>query len=315
MRRLSLLLLLCVIASAQKRPVTHEDIWLMKRVGDPVASPDGRSIVFSHRAGLRRRKAVRRPLGSARGREHAATPLDIHQSAETGAAWSPDGTRIAFVTKREGDEFPQVYVMAMNGGEAQRVTNMPGPAANPKWRPDGHALLFESEFDPIAAERKQRKSTARIYDAMPVRYWNAWLDEKKPHPFVQELREGAKAVDLLQNTKLAASPGFGGIFIATGGQTLHAVWAPDGKSIVFAANVNRNEMMTTETEAALFVAARVGWRAAPVDRSRPAIRQAEVLAGGRCLVRAAGASRYCRAVSIPSLAWSASRGPRPVHQW
>src|SRR5690349_21433193 len=40
-------LLLGASALAQKRPITHEDMWLMKRTGEPVVSPDGRSIVFS----------------------------------------------------------------------------------------------------------------------------------------------------------------------------------------------------------------------------------------------------------------------------
>ena len=192
MKTLSLPLLLSSLAFGQKRAVTHEDIWLMKRVGDPVVSPDGRSILFSlaepdyDPAKQSSDLWVVPSDGSAPPRR-----LTFTKAPESGAAWSPDGTRIAFVTKREGDEAAQVYVMAMNGGEAQRITNMPGTVSNPAWRPDGKAVLFESEYDPIAAERKQRKSTARFYDAMPVRFWNAWLDEKKPHVFVQELREGA----------------------------------------------------------------------------------------------------------------------------
>ena len=52
MRNLSLVVLLPALlcsqkAFSQKRPVTHEDIWMMKRTGEPVVSPDGRSIVFS----------------------------------------------------------------------------------------------------------------------------------------------------------------------------------------------------------------------------------------------------------------------------
>ena len=32
---------------AAKAPITHEDVWLMKRVGAPVPSPDGKWVVFS----------------------------------------------------------------------------------------------------------------------------------------------------------------------------------------------------------------------------------------------------------------------------
>jgi len=225
----------------------------MKRLSDPVPSPDGRSIVFlltepDYDPAKQAADLWIVPTdGSAAPRRITST-----RAPENGAVWSPDGTRLAFVTRREGDEAPQVYVMPMAGGEAVRVTSVPGGVSNPQWRPDGKAILFESDFDPVAAERKQRKSTARVFDAMPVRHWNVWMDERRPHVFVQELAEGAKPVDLLKGTKLAESSGFAGLFNGAGGQELQAVWAPDGQSVVFAACVNRDEMMSEETDAVLF---------------------------------------------------------------
>jgi dipeptidyl aminopeptidase/acylaminoacyl peptidase len=254
MRNIVLAFLLAVTCLAQKRVITHEDIWLMKHTGEPVVSPDGRSVAVS----------VNEPdydaakqssdlwLVAADGRE-APKRLTFTKAAESGQVWSPDGTRLAFVTRREGDEAAQVYVLAMGGGEAQRITHVAGGASNPQWRPDGKAILFESSYDPIAAERKLRKWNARIYDAMPIRFWNAWLDEKKPHIFVQELADSSHAVDVLKGSKLADSPGFAGLFNPAGGQSLHAIWTPDGQSIVFAAYVNRSEMMSAETESRLFV--------------------------------------------------------------
>ncbi len=240
--------------TAQKRPITHEDIWQMKRVSDVAVSPDGKSIVFLlTEPNYDPAKQVADLWVVAADGSAPPRRLTYARKPESSPVWSPDGTRIAFVTRREGDEAGQVYVLPMNGGEARRVTDLSGGAANPQWRPDGKAILFESSFDPIAAERKERKSTARVYDAMPVRFWNVWFDEKKPHIFVQELAEGSKPVDVLKGTKLAESGGFAGLAEDVGSSTtLHSVWAPDGKSIVFAAYWNRNEMMTREIEAALY---------------------------------------------------------------
>ena len=47
MRLLFILLLATAILPAQKRPVTHEDIFLMKRTGDAAPSPDGKWVAFS----------------------------------------------------------------------------------------------------------------------------------------------------------------------------------------------------------------------------------------------------------------------------
>ena len=41
------LLFLAVGQSVGARPITHEDVWNMRRLGAPVVSPDGRRAVFS----------------------------------------------------------------------------------------------------------------------------------------------------------------------------------------------------------------------------------------------------------------------------
>src|SRR5207248_5370874 len=121
------------------------------------------------------------------------------------AIFSPDSKRLAFATKREGDEANQIYVLPLDGGEAMRITNVSGGASGPQWRSDGKAILFESSVYPgaktdednrqIAADRKARKYNVRAFDSFPVRYWDHWLDDQRPHLFVQTLEEGAKARD------------------------------------------------------------------------------------------------------------------------
>jgi dipeptidyl aminopeptidase/acylaminoacyl peptidase len=247
-------LLLSGLLLAQKRPITHEDVWMMKRTGEPVVSPDGRWVVFSlTEPDYDPAKQVSDLWLVPADGSSPARRLTSSRAAESGPAWSPDGKSLAFATRRDGDDAPQIYLLPLAGGEARRVSSASAGASNPQWSPDGKQLLYESDFDPIAAERKARKWNARVYDTFPIRFWNAWLDERKPHVFVQAVDEGAKAVDLLKDTKLAASPGFAGVFSPAGGQSLQALWAPDGKQVIFTAYTNRDQTMYAETESHLFV--------------------------------------------------------------
>lgn len=90
-----------------------------------------------------------------------ATPprrLTQTKAPEAGAVWSPDSTRIAFGTKREDDAVPQIYILNVaDGGDAERFTSLSTGAANPQWRPDGKAILFESSVYPNTVDDEGRR--------------------------------------------------------------------------------------------------------------------------------------------------------------
>jgi dipeptidyl aminopeptidase/acylaminoacyl peptidase len=236
-----------------KKPLTHETLWMMKRVGAPIPSPDGKWVLFNLvEPAYDPDKAVSDLwLMPADG----ATPprrLTQTKAAEAGAVWSPDSTRIAFSTKREDDTVPQIYILDVaGGGDAERFTSLSTGAANPQWRPDGKAILFESSVYPntsddegnkkAEAERKARKYNVRTYEHFPVRFWNEWLDEKQPTILVQSLAAGSTAKDILSGTALAKTPGFSGSLGQEGDTrvSLSPIWSPDGQEIVFSATTDR----------------------------------------------------------------------------
>src|SRR6476469_6592185 len=200
-------------AQTNKVPLTHETMWMLKRVGPPVPSPDGKWVIFSLVEPAYDEKDQTSDLwivpadGSAKPRR-----LTFTKGSENGVAWSPDSRQIVFSARREGDEASQLYVLDVaNGGEAVRITSLSTGARSPQWRPDGKGLLFVSTVYPgaadddankkIAAERKAQKYRVRTYDKFPVSKWDRWVDDMQSHLFVQEIQPSAKAKDLLAGTK------------------------------------------------------------------------------------------------------------------
>lgn len=273
-KRLALALLLILIGLAiaipvraqrtsPKRPITHEDVWLMKRVGAPVPSPDGKWVVFSVIEPAYDEREQVSDLWIVPGDGSSAPRrLTSSKSGESGAVWSPDSRKLAFAARRDGDEAGQIYILDVAaGGEAVRATSLSTGARAPQWRPDGRALLFTATVFPgaaddeankkIAAERRGRKFRARVYEGFPIRNWDRWLDDTQTHIFVQTLETGAVARDLMAGTKLVAEPGFSGRTTA-GGEELDAIWAPDSQSIVFVASKDRDSAAYAETSTTVF---------------------------------------------------------------
>lgn len=253
-------------APATSRQMTHEDVWLMKRVGPPSASPDGRWAVFSVVEPAYDRKEQVSDLwivptdGSARPRRITNTP-----AGESDLTWSADSRRIAFVAKREGDEESQVYVLDLaDGGEAQRITSAPLGARAPRFSPDGTHILYVADAWPgakdqadnarLQKERKDRKYNIRVYESYPIRNWDKWLDERQPRLYVQSLEPGAQAKDLLAGSALIRQPGYAGR-MEDDGARLDAAWTPDGHGVVFAASVNRDTAVRAFTNTELWLVA------------------------------------------------------------
>ena len=262
-KRCAILIVACLVApldgmaeapaaqpAAAKTPITHESLWMMKRVGPPVVSPDGKWVVFSVlEPSYDPDKAVSDLWVVPADGAKPSPRITNTKAPEEDVTWSPDSGSIAFVTKREGDDIEQIYALDLaQGGEARRLTNVSTGAKSPKWRPDGKAILFESRVYPgalddeankkIAAEHKERKYNVRLYEHFPVRYWNQWLDERQPTIMVQAIEPGSKPKDLLSATAFAHTPGFSGTETPTS-VTLAPIWSPDGTEVVFTATLEQ----------------------------------------------------------------------------
>ena len=68
------------------------------------------------------------------------TAITNNEFQDTGAAWSPDGTKIAFQSDRDGNF--EIYVMDADGSNQTRLTNNDHNDFSPVWSPDGQFLVY-----------------------------------------------------------------------------------------------------------------------------------------------------------------------------
>jgi dipeptidyl aminopeptidase/acylaminoacyl peptidase len=118
-----------IATAAEKRPLAPQDLWAIKRVGAPALSPDGRQVVFTVQEwSVEKNKSTTNlwlvPVSGGEPRR-----LTTANTADTAPTWSPDGTRIAFLSKRGDDENNALYVLPRGGveeGRGSRAGNL-GP--------------------------------------------------------------------------------------------------------------------------------------------------------------------------------------------
>jgi TolB protein len=100
----------------------------------PAWSPDGR-IAFAYSGNI----SVMNPDGSG------LINLTNDPASDIYPAWSPDGTKIAFVSDRGGAY--DLYVMNADGTAIVQLTSDPAIEGRPAWSPDGAKIAFASNGD------------------------------------------------------------------------------------------------------------------------------------------------------------------------
>jgi TolB protein len=79
-------------------------------------------------------------------------PIIVDHAWNTDPSWSPDGTRIAYVSTKDGET--ALYVMDLIDSKVTRLTRGGGWNGNPTWSPDGEWIMFDSSRDGPSAEAR-----------------------------------------------------------------------------------------------------------------------------------------------------------------
>ncbi|HEX8680079.1 MAG TPA: S9 family peptidase, partial [Chthoniobacterales bacterium] len=235
---------LCAAASAaEPRLLTPQDLWAIKRVGNPALSPDGKQAVFPvQQWNIEKNKSSSNlwTVAVAGGETRQLTTAP--ETTEEAPVWSPDGTRIAFTSKRGPDENAALYVIPFGGGEAEKIVELPSSVMAPKWLPDGKSIVFATTAIPDLARkwekadleamkkefkrRKDSKMTAKVTENRQYRYFDKYLTDVVAHRLLR--------VDLATKALTDLTPSVDRLFLNSG--EFHYDVSPDGKTIALEFN-------------------------------------------------------------------------------
>ncbi len=249
LRRTALLALAALVAvlptlaqPTAKRVLTPQDLWAMKRLSNVELSPDGRTVAFVVQEwNVEKNKPTANiwlvPVAGGEPRK-----LTTAQASDGAPTWSPDGSRIAFVSKRGEDKVAGLYVIRTDGGEAEKVLELPFALSSPRWMPDGQRVIVATTCIPmlvgnwgkenIAAMEKEvkkrtdSKMTAKVTEDRMYRYFDHWITDSLASRL------------LLVNTATKAftdlTPGWDRLFQNSG--TVDFDLAPDGAHVALVLN-------------------------------------------------------------------------------
>jgi dipeptidyl aminopeptidase/acylaminoacyl peptidase len=196
-----------------------EDVYELTGAADPRVSPDGRAAAY----------VVTRVDREANEYGGAVWLASLHGSAEprqftsgvrrdAEPRWSPDGSRLAFVSDRDGETM-QLYVMPVAGGEARRLTSRDEDVTQAVWSPDGTRLAFVSRVrgDAYGEQDERRRAPRRITRLQYKLEHVGWTADRPQHLFVVAADGSGEAAQLTTGDCEDVAP----------------AWSPDGSTLAF----------------------------------------------------------------------------------
>ncbi|MGH8163938.1 MAG: hypothetical protein ACREP1_06350, partial [Rhodanobacteraceae bacterium] len=243
--------------SSSKQPFTFEKMMELKRLAEPVPSPDGKWVVFAATdvnldENTRKSHLWIVPVAGGEARRLNPSPNE-----EERPRFSSDGKRLIFTSKATDPS--QVWIVGFDpaagklSGTPHQVTSLSTGADGAIWSPDGKNILFVSsvypdcQTDACNQQRdealKKSKVKAKIFKHLLFRHWKAFTEFKRSHLFVVRADGHGTPRDLTPGDHDV--PPF-----SLGGSDMYTI-SPDAQEVAYTSNID--EVGATSTNNEIFV--------------------------------------------------------------
>ncbi|MGH8064444.1 MAG: S9 family peptidase [Candidatus Entotheonellia bacterium] len=209
------------MADHNPRAMMPQDITRIRFVSDPQVSPDGRRVAFVVTMLSEEKDQYLSNIWMVNTAGGEPRRFTTGPKRDTKPRWSPDGTRLAFLSEREAHAKAQLYVMPAAGGEPTRLTNQPNGVMHHVWSPDGTRLAFMARVggwqEPAHKEERQKSKPVRVITTLKYKSnGEGFIYDRRPHLFVVAA-DGGEPRQLTDGDFADADP----------------AWSPDGMHLAF----------------------------------------------------------------------------------
>jgi dipeptidyl aminopeptidase/acylaminoacyl peptidase len=202
------------------------DLAHLVTLGSPTLSPDGRTAVVAASRPDLDENEYRSQLWAVRPDESAPPRRLTHGQRDAAPRYSPDGRWLAFL-RAEGEDKPQLHVLPTEGGDARRLTDLPGGAGAPVWSPDSRSIAFSARVPEAGRYGQDDKITPDKEPPRRITGLQYRLDgvgftiDRRSHVFVVDLGDDDEKTEPRQLTD--------GDY-----DDSDVAWSPDGAWLAFA---------------------------------------------------------------------------------
>jgi Tol biopolymer transport system component len=209
---------------------------------DAAFSPDGRQVVFTavvsqsiEQEGQTVTEQFEDLFIAPSGGGPAHRLTRVEASHVEGAAWSPDGNRIAYTSNQDGDY--DIYVINLDGYAVMPLTSNTVEDRDPTWSPDGEWIAFASDlsgpgFLEVWRMQSDGSGAEQLTDDSNSSYAPAWSPDGRYIAFVSDRR-----VDT--DLYVMNADGTGETLLTINDDSYEErdpAWSPDSKWIAFSSN-------------------------------------------------------------------------------